>query len=241
VALKKLGKDEYRSHFSFDLSGTPVSDKRNNALKVALDIRKFEIDLYWKRTTYFWAFIAATLVAYCESAKTIANPGDSAYFLQEIFSIAGLVFSFAWIKMNQGSKFWQENWEAHVDFLEDTIQGPLYKVISQRREDPQHFIDKFTRPQPFSVSKINQLISYFVFLIWCILLLVSVIHASPYLYGFAHNIWGHTLLRNIMSLMGAAFAVAICFGINRGGQSTFATDLNAQSDSEDKVQFYLRN
>lgn len=29
-----------------------------------LDIRKFEIDLYWKRATYFWAFLAVTLAGY---------------------------------------------------------------------------------------------------------------------------------------------------------------------------------
>ena len=29
-----------------------------------MDIRKFEIDLYWKRAAYFWAFIAATFAGY---------------------------------------------------------------------------------------------------------------------------------------------------------------------------------
>ena len=29
------------------------------ALEHALDIRKFEIELYWKRAAYVWAFIAA--------------------------------------------------------------------------------------------------------------------------------------------------------------------------------------
>ena len=31
---------------------------------IALDIRKFEIDLYWKRAAYFWTFIAAAFGAY---------------------------------------------------------------------------------------------------------------------------------------------------------------------------------
>ena len=35
-----------------------TSKKLENAFKTALDTRKFEIELYWKRTTYFWAFIA---------------------------------------------------------------------------------------------------------------------------------------------------------------------------------------
>lgn len=37
---------------------------RKDALKNILDIRKFEIDLYWKRATYFWTFIGATLGGY---------------------------------------------------------------------------------------------------------------------------------------------------------------------------------
>ena len=34
------------------------------ALRFALEIRKFEIELYWKRGTYFWAFIAVAFAAY---------------------------------------------------------------------------------------------------------------------------------------------------------------------------------
>lgn len=41
------------------------SDKRIEKLcQIALETRKFEIELYWKRTTYYWAFIAADLAAF---------------------------------------------------------------------------------------------------------------------------------------------------------------------------------
>lgn len=53
--------DEYKK--AFGLSETPKSDAEK-ALQFALDIRKFEIDLYWKRATYFWAFLAVTLAGY---------------------------------------------------------------------------------------------------------------------------------------------------------------------------------
>jgi len=33
-------------------------------LEHALEVRKFEIELYWKRTTYFWAFIASSFAGY---------------------------------------------------------------------------------------------------------------------------------------------------------------------------------
>lgn len=38
--------------------------KEEKALNQALDIRKFEIELYWKRATYFWTFIGATMAGF---------------------------------------------------------------------------------------------------------------------------------------------------------------------------------
>jgi hypothetical protein len=48
--------DEYLAGFEGDFFNE--KDKRYVALQTALDVRKFEIDLYWKRATYFWPFIA---------------------------------------------------------------------------------------------------------------------------------------------------------------------------------------
>src|SRR6185436_15879046 len=68
----------------------------------------------------------------------------------------GFVFSIAWILVNIGSKHWQENWENHIDLLEDSITGPIYKVVTK----------KFS----YSVTKVNLIISSFVTLIWLILI-----------------------------------------------------------------------
>ena len=46
---------------------------RGGALAYALDIRKFEIELYWKRATYYWAFIAAAFAGYALTYKTAAD------------------------------------------------------------------------------------------------------------------------------------------------------------------------
>ena len=56
-----MTSDEYKKAF-----GLPVVPKTDieKALNLALAIRKFEIDLYWKRATYFWAFLAVTLAGY---------------------------------------------------------------------------------------------------------------------------------------------------------------------------------
>ncbi len=148
-------------------------DKEAEALKQALDIRKFEIELYWKRATYFWAFIAATMAGFLAvQASAASNKQD----LAVILACLGMVFSFGWICVNRGSKFWQENWEKHVDLLEDKVTGPLYKIVLSRNkmeklsEKAAHFI---TGPSSVSVSKVNQIISFYVFLLWICLLFYS--------------------------------------------------------------------
>jgi hypothetical protein len=40
-------------------------------LKIALDTRKFEIELYWNRSQYFWGFCTVFLSAIVISDKTI--------------------------------------------------------------------------------------------------------------------------------------------------------------------------
>lgn len=83
------------------------------------------------------------------------------------------MFSFAWFCVNRGSKYWQENWEKHVDLLEDKVTGPLYKVVLSRNSDIspiEKSINIITGPSNVSVSKVNQVISLYVFFLWLILL-----------------------------------------------------------------------
>ena len=146
---------------------------RKSALSVALDIRKFEIDLYWERATYFWTFIAVSLAGYgAIQASSMTNKSDLSVFL----SCLGLVFSVGWLCVNRGSKYWQENWENHLDMLEDQECGPIYKVVLFRpkpkgfRERVEHIVNG---PSPISVSKVNQIISSYVSLLWGLLLFYS--------------------------------------------------------------------
>jgi hypothetical protein len=141
----------------------PPSDRamRTEALKCALDIRKFEIELYWKRAAYFWTLIAASFAGYFAllSAKN-DHPPQGAIFL---ISCVGLILSVGWYLVNRGSKYWQTNWERHVDILEDEIMGPLYKTTIAKEEFSFWSLHD---GYPFSVSKVNQLISLFIILIW---------------------------------------------------------------------------
>jgi hypothetical protein len=150
-----LTRSDYQSQFG--------GDKGRKALEYALDTRKFEITLYWQRTAYFWALIAAAFAGYFAvlSAEHNEQQGFNAFALACI----GFIFSLAWFCVNRGSKFWQENWERHVDLLEDAVCGPLYKTVLQGSIDERSFVGG----APFSVSRVNQWVSLFIIAIWVLL------------------------------------------------------------------------
>lgn len=149
---------------SFGLGASPDQTKTASALQHALDIRKFEIGLYWQRATYFWTLIAATFAGYF--AVLSAEHMNDKYFNAYVLSCVGLIFSLAWFLTNRGSKYWQENWENHVDMLEDGITGPLYKTVLHRSEKLGLLSRAIEGPAPFSVSQINQWVSLFTVAVW---------------------------------------------------------------------------
>lgn len=149
--IDELTKSQYYRPF---LEFAPSSEnkiKMEHALERAWLNRDFEIDKYWSRATYFWAFIAAAFAGYIAViSSTIHEPFKSQFAF--IVICMGFVFSIAWLFVNLGSKKWQENWEKHIDMLEDHVTGPLYKTVLNR--------------PGYSVSKININISRFICFVW---------------------------------------------------------------------------
>ena len=137
------------------------------AFKVALDTRKFEIELYWKRTGYFILFIGAVFVGY----YTIIEKRDSEKeWLLLLFSSLGFLLSLLWYIANRGSKFWQENWEAHIEDLSIGLGKPVFGIIKCNEHtiyNPRHI----NKSYPFSVSKVNQMVSLIITFSWLIILL----------------------------------------------------------------------
>jgi hypothetical protein len=132
-------------------------DKEVEAFRYAVETRKLEIELYWKRAGYFWALIAVAFAGY--------HHYNAARF-QFLVSCLGLLFSLGWYLVNRGSKYWQDNWEKRVDELENEVVGSLFKT----RVVPDYscrklFCDPFGA-YPFSASKVNQALSLFVFVLW---------------------------------------------------------------------------
>jgi len=139
----QLTEKEYQSQFT--------GAKREKALERAWKNRDFEIELYWKRATYFWTFIAAALGGYFLVMK---NSELKENFPEAELGLAclGFIFSLAWYLVNLGSKKWQENWEKHIDMLEGDVTGHIYKTVHDKTG--------------YSVSGINQAVSLFVTLFW---------------------------------------------------------------------------
>lgn len=128
------------------------------ALERAHEIRKFEIEMYWKRATYFWGFQIAIFAGLTASYK-FEEPA-----LTVIFAILGLITSVAWHYVNKGSKFWQENWELHIDLLEKECTGNLYKNVlcyANNKDDA------------YSVSRINLTTSRVFIAVWSFILFFS--------------------------------------------------------------------
>lgn len=163
---KKHCLPEVKYYKSNDLLNEFSEKQIREATAIALDTRKFEIELYWKRANYFWAFIAAIYAAYfLLVAYEIEN-----WLMYSIVSLIGVCFSFGWYLANRGSKYWQENWENHIAVLSKQTTGEIFK----------HWLrpaDKFLKLKgnyPVSVSKVNQFLSMIVCISWMILYIISI-------------------------------------------------------------------
>lgn len=145
-----------------------VSKKK--AFEIALENRKFEIELYWKRAKYFFdAFLAlggvSILISVLQTSKAINLPSPIFFAILFAVECVGLVCAVAWSLVNKGSKYWQENWEQYVDALGEDIVGPLFKY-------PIKPTNKLKR---YSVSNINLCLSRYIVIVWGAMILVTLI------------------------------------------------------------------
>jgi len=130
-----------------------------NLYDKVLDLRKFEIENFWKRTLFFWGTIAL-IYAGSFNAKL-----DN---YQIIIPLIGLLFNIIFSLSTRGSKYWQEHWETIAIIYENELKFDLFK------HDTQNLVNKnsksrFTKPYRFSVSKLTMLLSDLSVLLWGIL------------------------------------------------------------------------
>jgi hypothetical protein len=117
--------DFYREKLGF--RGVQRKKAREAALARSHEIRQFEIELYWKRANYFWLLQAAVFAAVGLTWK--ADGSAIPAFVPLILASLGVVTALGGWLATQGSKFWQRNWEHHIDMLETEFEGNLYKCV----------------------------------------------------------------------------------------------------------------
>lgn len=115
------------------------------ALDRAYQLRSFEIEHYWKRGTYFWGFQVAIFAAFGLLWKDGATESSHWHPVTVGLAALGFITALANRLSALGSRFWQRNWEKHIDMLEDEITGRLYKTV---------WLDNGAIG--FSVSRINE-------------------------------------------------------------------------------------
>ncbi len=159
-----------------------IHDKEK-ALNRADHCRDLDLDLYWRRAAYYWAFAAAAFAGYF-ILSTNDNPRPEQLL---VISCLGTIFSFVWYLANRGGKYWHTNWEYQIDLLEDECAGLIYKTnIINPRQKFWHPIEGY----PFSVTKLNHILSAFITLVWIVMTISAAIDSRIGLRGklTAHGI-----------------------------------------------------
>ena len=159
----RIKDQEYYKRFGVEINGSEFEisdkDKLEAAYEKAWENRNYEIDKFWSRGLYFWGFVAATFIAYTAIITSNSDRVKEIITLGIDISILalGVILSLAWLLVIKGSKRWQENWEKHIDYLENFVSGPIYKTI-------------FYQGRHYSVSKMSENVAWTVLGVWCILL-----------------------------------------------------------------------
>lgn len=193
VVMEQMSEEEYIEIF---IKGRKKEDIETT-YKKAWEAKNFEIENYWKRANYFWAFQVASFAGYFTfiSSKGYENNPQVLYFIACI----GFITCLAWTFINRGSKTWQRHWEIHVDMLENEITGPLYKIV--------------TSPKTYSVSKINEIVSRFIVTIWFILGIKYFQDNITFKYTNWQNVDKQVWISSLSVLY---FISAMTFGYGRG-------------------------
>lgn len=146
-------------------------EKLKESYEKAHDIRKFEIDLYWKRTTYIWTLIAALFTACVllaaayyrvhdvEPIKDKALSETRNFLLATLAGVSffGVVITIASSFILKSGEYWQKNWEYHVNLLEPLFSGRLYATLLDRNTSR------------YSISGLNNFLYWVFLLLWLII------------------------------------------------------------------------
>lgn len=155
---ERAGANLFSAFVATRAKDLPDVEAMREAFSVAHDNRKFEIQLFWQRSLFFWGFVAAALIGF-------GAAHNSDWALQTVFALFGLVCSVVWSAGNRGSKYWQEYWEEKVNYYQHYATGNIFYDRSPK--EPK-FTDMFAARR-MSVSKLTMALSDFSVAFWLVL------------------------------------------------------------------------
>jgi len=143
------------------------SSKDKLRYDAATRAREFEIELFWKRSLFFWGFQAAAFVALATTHGK--SPG-----LAVAVASFGAMCAWVWTLANRGSKYWYESWEKKLQSAEIMLTGPLFSDIEKPKE-----AGRWLSGKRYSVSRLAIGLSDYAVVFWVAALVHEV--ASPWL------------------------------------------------------------
>ena len=182
-------------------------------LDLAVQTRNFEIELFWKRSLYYWGFIATAFAGYAALRQLKSD-------LALVISCFGTVCAFAWTLVTRGSKYWQESWESKVDRYEAPVIGKFFAS----EEPVQTHKGIWLQARRYSVSKVSIALSDYVLIVWCTLLVAELVRR------FAPLTW-QPVLKEIGTAIFLLCSLLFLILLARFGRSSPRPDFNRDTRS----------
>jgi len=131
--------------------GANYMDKQE-LYKIAVDTRKFEIQMFWQRSNYFLVLNTAIAIGF------FANKDDLVFVA--IIASLGVIVSVLWSGVTFGGKYWQSSWEEAARRLEEDV-APEAKLFSTEKEDTHWDVERSLSSGSHSLFR--------RFVNWCVL------------------------------------------------------------------------
>lgn len=204
--------------------------KLEGLLNLAIEQRKFSIELYWKRANYFWLFVAAIFVAYIRTLPKKDTPNYTEMeWVNLIVCLVGVICSIGWYMTNRGSKYWQENWEAHIKCISKKLDCSIFETYM----NPQKTFKDVLSYYPYSFTKVNLILNMVFVLTWFLLL----VFRSSSLLGIKLCCCCSTC-NWILILLGLAFIVIVFAALMHRCSQSFVKKKQKESRSENEEDIY---
>ncbi len=143
-------------------------EKNLRLLEIIAETRKFEIQLFWSRSLFFWGFTTLVITAYGAAYHYHVSRD-----IQFAVACGGFICSWIWMLVNRSSKYWQKVWE--VKAAEASLEAAGRNLFAEPQRPHLRMRDFPWWSAHFSVSKLATAFSDFTGLVWGAL----VFRASP--------------------------------------------------------------